>query len=530
VNRTTTIAAADLPARPDDAVRVLHTSDWHLGVSVRNESRTLDHDAVIDEIVSIAEAAAPDAIVHTGDLFHSGRPGFDDFARALRALRRLAEIAPVVVLAGNHDSAVAIETLRVALDDPVAALDGPYDPLAPLEGRIRVLHKPMTATDGAVMTFPTRAGGRLRVVGLPFLHANKVLSGFDGIDGLRDEYTDRLRKVYSNLTKRATGTDFDSSADVAVLASHLHIDGARTSTEKEIHISESYATDVAHIPGVYGYIAFGHIHIAQHIDGSRGRYAGSILQVDFGEEGETKQVVVADLTPARATRIHDVALTAGRRIHRREGTIDELAGFADEIGDGIVEVTVRLPEPDPDDGTAEIDHDPAAETDADGGDKADGDHGDDGAGGFGLTAGLGGHDSLAEAVRAALPYATVVSIVDARYPHVATADEIDLDEAPESPAEAYRNWFATKGARAISNKRAAAADPQRIVTLFEELYTAVTTDNDPTLPELDRIRALTAVPAETSGNDALDSPADAGDGDDATIDAAPAAATSGRDA
>jgi exonuclease SbcD len=376
----------------------------------------------------------------------------------------------------------------------------------------------MTATDGAVMTFPTRAGGRLRVVGLPFLHANKVLSGFDGIDGLRESYADRLRQIYRNLTNRATGTDFDAAADVAVLASHLHIDGARTSTEKEIHISESYATDVAHIPGVFGYVAFGHIHIAQHIDGTRGRYAGSILQVDFGEEGEIKQVVVADLTPARATRIHDIVLTAGRRIYRRQGTIDELAGFAEEIGDGIVEVTVRLPELFPDNGAAETD--PAVQSEAEADEDVPG--GDNGAGGFDRTAGLGGHDSLAEAVRAALPNATIVSIVDARHPHVLSADEIEIGEAPDNPAQAYRAWFDSNGAKAIAAKGAVGADPQRIVRLFEELYAAVTTDNVPTFAELDRIRDLTADPVETSSADTLSKPVDAG--------AEPAVATTGGDA
>ena len=53
------IAVTSLPARPDTAVRVLHTSDWHLGVAVRNEPRDIDHDAVIAEIIAIAAASAP---------------------------------------------------------------------------------------------------------------------------------------------------------------------------------------------------------------------------------------------------------------------------------------------------------------------------------------------------------------------------------------------------------------------------------------------------------------------------------------
>ena len=103
--------------RGDRGAPVLHTSDWHLGVTVRNHSRAADHDEVLAEIVAVAAAAQPDLIVHTGDLFDGHRPAMHEFGRAIKALRALAEVAPVVVLAGNHDSAVAMEVLGIALGD-----------------------------------------------------------------------------------------------------------------------------------------------------------------------------------------------------------------------------------------------------------------------------------------------------------------------------------------------------------------------------------------------------------------------------
>ena len=284
----------------------------------------------------------PDAIVHTGDLFNSGRPAMADFGRAIRALRELGEVAPVVVLAGNHDSAIALETLGIAVGDPVPeqVTAHAYDAMTVSSTRIRVMHRPATADHGAVLTLPTQTGGRLRVVGLPFLHANRVLGDFEDILGANATYADSVRKICDHLAKSAF-REFDTAADVAIFASHLHVASARTSTEKEIHISSEYATDPAHINSGYGYLAFGHIHIAQAVAGNRGRYAGSILEIDFGEEGETKQVVVADLTPGRPTKIYDVALTAGRRIHRVRAPYSALAGRADSVGNGLVEVTVE---------------------------------------------------------------------------------------------------------------------------------------------------------------------------------------------
>ncbi len=129
-----------------------------------------------------------------------------------------------------------------------------------------------------------------------------------------------------------------------MFASHLHIAGAATSSERTIHISDDYATDAAHLDPAYGYLAFGHIHVPQPVAGGRGTYAGSILYVDFGETGQAKRVVLADLEPGRATRITSVTLHRGRRLHRIASPLSQLATYADQVGAGIVEVTVR-PEP-----------------------------------------------------------------------------------------------------------------------------------------------------------------------------------------
>src|SRR5215831_15052496 len=96
-------------------MRLLHTSDWHLGRTVKQRPRDVDFDAVLAEITAIAQEAQPDLIVHTGDLFDSYRPGAPDLARGLRALRDLSEVAPVVVIGGNHDSPVLLEALDFAV-------------------------------------------------------------------------------------------------------------------------------------------------------------------------------------------------------------------------------------------------------------------------------------------------------------------------------------------------------------------------------------------------------------------------------
>lgn len=461
MSETTTEPRA-VPPRPATAARVLHTSDWHLGVSVRNEPRSADHEAVIAEILRIARAAEPDLILHTGDLFDGPRPPMVEFGRAIRALRDLAEVAPVVVLAGNHDSATALEVLGIALGDDVAAEveAGTYDPHAPGRHRIRIHHRPTLAEKGAVTAYPTAAGFDLRLVALPFVHANRLLTDFAALTDPNATYNDAIRTIIELLAGEAK-RGFDPGTDVAVFASHLHVSGATTSSERAIHVSEQYATEPAHLDPIFGYLAFGHVHVPQAVASGRGTYAGSILEVDFGEEGEQKRVVLADLAPGRPTSITSVPLTAGRRLHRIATPLSQLAEHAAAVGDGIVEVTVRA-EPDAAAGTLDT-----------------------------ILIGDEAFDTLSAAVASVLVGATVVGVIDGRNPHAGAA--VDLDDgasAPESVEAAFRAWLGDTGAPVFASAGGGVAVADRVATLFDDLHAGVAAGERSPLAEPDALRGL----------------------------------------
>ena len=228
-----------------------------------------------------------------------------------------------------------------------------------------------------------------------------------------------------------------------MFASHLHVTGARTSTEKEIHVSSNYATDPAHLDPAYGYLAFGHIHVPQPVAGGRGRYAGSILEVDFGETGEAKQVGVVDLEPGRPTAITSVPLTRGRRLHKVRAPLSTLTEHAGETRGGIVEVTVA-PEPG---NTSPVDRHAAIDVD-------------------GRL-----YDTLSQAVRALLPDVTIVGVVDARNTDVELAEQVPVTDAAETFDGAFADWFREHGDRYVRER--AHADPVRITELFAELRAGV---------------------------------------------------------
>jgi exonuclease SbcD len=303
-------------------MRLLHVSDWHLGRSLGRIARAPDHVVVLGEMLAIAKEARPDLIVHTGDLFDHARPSVDDLGLAIEALRDLAGVAPVVVLAGNHDSAGFFEVL-----DKVLALAG-----GPDQTRVRFLGRARHPRDGGLLEFP--AGDEVvKLAPLPFVHPNSLLRAFDvPPEKWTADYHDQIGDI-EELLGRALTHSYRPDRDVLLFAAHLHVANAKFSrSERALHISDAYATSTEQIPAV-SYAAFGHIHRPQLLPGSvLGRYAGSPIQIDFGELDEAKSVVVVDAPAGAAAKVEVVALSGGRQLRRVEGTLEQLASLSDVDG------------------------------------------------------------------------------------------------------------------------------------------------------------------------------------------------------
>lgn len=328
-------------------MRLLHTSDWHLGRTVgqrpAQRSRDDDFDAVLAEITGIARDAKPDLIVHSGDLFDSWRPGAGDLARCLRALRDLSEVAPVVVVAGNHDSPVLLE----ALDFAVTAFGAGSGPRG--VPRLTFVARARHPRDGGILEYPARGGEqRIRVAALPFVHQNRFLDEFASPATATRDYARHLREIQAEM-QRGLLDGCHPDRDVLIFAAHLYVQSAVPSyTERPVEISNTYLTEADALPAV-SYAALGHIHRPQPITlgGITARYAGSPLQLDFGEAGEDKSVVVVDADPGRPVRVELVTLCAGRQLADFTGTLDELRAQADRIGDAFVRAVIVSEQPIP---------------------------------------------------------------------------------------------------------------------------------------------------------------------------------------
>ena len=318
-------------------MKVLHTSDWHVGKRIGRYDRSEDHRTVIDEVVGIADAEDVALVLHSGDLFDRPFPPVESLHIALEGLVRLAGGGrrPVVVIAGNHDSPGFFEALAPFVRSAGIHLVGD-------------VHRP---DEGAVLDLETTAG-RAVVSCFPFLREGRAFHAWEPIDEHYKKYADRLRGIseaYSAHASKVAG-----AGAVTFLVAHFLVGGAKVHGhgaargERELHMGEAYAATPEAIPPGPQYVALGHIHAPQRVPGAKvpAEYAGSLLELDFGEAGEQKRVVVVDVEPGLPATVRSMPLSRGRRLVRARGEWADLVA-RDDLREAYLDITVETAGPDP---------------------------------------------------------------------------------------------------------------------------------------------------------------------------------------
>jgi exonuclease SbcD len=306
-------------------VRVLHTSDWHIGKVLKGQSRVEDQTAALAAVVDVANAERPDLVIVAGDLYDSSSPSPDStklVTRALSALRRTG--ADVVAIGGNHDNGAALDALR-----PWADAAG-----ITLRGGIR-------SADDLVISGKTADGEAWRLVALPFVSQRYAVRASEMFELSSAEatqtYADHIGRLLDRLAQ-----DFGDDS-VNLVTAHLTVVGATMGGgERDAHTIMGYAVPATVFPPGAHYVALGHLHRAQQIAGpAPARYSGSPLAVDFGEEENTSSVSVVDVGVTSSAKVREVPLNAGTPLRTVRGSLDELGKL--DPGDAWLRVYVAEP-------------------------------------------------------------------------------------------------------------------------------------------------------------------------------------------
>ncbi len=296
-----------------------------MGRTIRGRSRSDEHRAVLAEIAGLAASHEVDLVVVAGDLFDLASPSAESERIVYRALLDLAAVAPVVMVAGNHDHPRRLQAVAPLLD----------------LGRVTVGATLERPDQGGVVTVSTASGETARVVLLPFI-GQRAIIGADQLMALDPDehggrYAGRLQSVIARLTEESTPDQ------VNLVVAHLMVHGGVLGGgERSAHTIFDYSVPAQAFPGHLSYVALGHLHRQQRIPAAPPVwYCGSPLQLDFGETQDDKAVLVVEVQPGLPAEVTPVDLHAGRRLRKLSGTLEEVAALAGTTGAAFLRVELQ---------------------------------------------------------------------------------------------------------------------------------------------------------------------------------------------
>ncbi|MBI2277884.1 MAG: exonuclease subunit SbcD [Dechloromonas sp.] len=301
-------------------MRLLHTSDWHLGQHFMGKSRQAEHSALIDWLLTQVEEHAVDAVLVAGDIFDTGTP--PSYARELynQLVGQLYKAGiPLLVLGGNHDSPATLGESR--------------DLLAHLG--TTVIAAAHDDPDTQVIVLPQRNGEPACIVcAIPFVRPRDVLrsqagqSAEDKQQSLQVAIQGHYQAVHAAARSRQAKLAAELGRPLPVVATgHLTTVGASASESvREIYVGALEAFPTSAFPPA-DYIALGHIHRPQRVGGLEHiRYSGSPLALSFDEARQQKEVLLVDLDADGLKAVSALPVPCFQGLVAVSGNLDSLRG------------------------------------------------------------------------------------------------------------------------------------------------------------------------------------------------------------
>ena len=280
-----------------EALRIIHTADWHLGHNLHGISREYEHGLFLAWLLDTLQKEKADVLVVAGDIFDTANPPayaqrlyYDFLSRLYRVLPSL----DVVIIGGNHDSAMRLDAPRDLLSSMnihvVGGLPRDADGEPDLEKLLVPLKNASGETAGLCVAMPF-----LRQADLPQIDSEQSdeASGDALVDGVRQLYRDAVSLARSQMQE-----------GMALIATgHCYMTGARISelSERKVLGGNQHALPANIFSLLVDYAALGHLHLAQRVGRKdRIRYSGSPIPLSLAEKDYPHQVLLAQVSAGSA--------------------------------------------------------------------------------------------------------------------------------------------------------------------------------------------------------------------------------------
>ncbi|MEX0968495.1 MAG: exonuclease subunit SbcD [Bacteroidia bacterium] len=326
-------------------MKILHTSDWHLGKYLGSFSRLPEQQEVMAEICEIADEHEPDAVLVAGDLFDTFNPSAAAVDLFYQTLKRLTNNGrrPVVAIAGNHDSPERIENPDpLARECGIHLLGFPHSHPQPC--RLDCGLEITRSAPGFIELSIPGCADPLRIIATPYASEFR-LKRFLGNEDPELQMREILQEHWLDLAQQ-----FCDNKGVNVLMAHLYMTrrGAEAPPEPEdekpiLHVGGAQQIFTESIPYQIQYVALGHLHGFFPVDKNPcpAVYCSSPLCYSFSEAGQQKNVVLIDVEPGNAASYSAVPLSSGRPLLRKAfEEVDLALQWLRENPTALVELTL----------------------------------------------------------------------------------------------------------------------------------------------------------------------------------------------
>lgn len=294
-------------------MKILHSSDWHLGKSLEGQSRLPEQERFLEDFVHIVEEHEIDLVFISGDIYDSGNPPAKAEQMFYDTLKRISNQGErlIVVIAGNHDSPDRLTAARPLAREHGIIMAGTPKSVIPTgeygqyqinrsgEGFIEVEVKGEKAV---LLLVPFPSEKRLN----EFLYDTMAEE-----EDKQQSYNERIKELFNQLS----GEFRDDTINLVM--AHLFVSGVEeTGSERSLTLGGSYLADSSCFPEKAQYIALGHIHRMQTVPGTgkRARYSGSPIHFNRKEIPYEKKLLLIEVSAKQQADITEIPLPAYKPI------------------------------------------------------------------------------------------------------------------------------------------------------------------------------------------------------------------------
>ncbi|MDR2437902.1 MAG: exonuclease SbcCD subunit D C-terminal domain-containing protein [Planctomycetaceae bacterium] len=295
-------------------MRILHTSDWHLGQIWNGRLRKLESAAFLDWLLELLKSQSVDVLIVAGDIFDTGTPGPESQMLYYRFLQQVSSVCrATVIIAGNHDSPLFLDAPKILLR----------------ELNIYVVGVAGRPDDEIIVVNNSDQEPAIIIAAVPFLRDRDIrISGIgESSEEKENQCLVGIRRHYEQVCEAAEAIRCNINRDIPLaVTGHLFVAGGKTSERvRDIHVGTLGQLGNDIFPNEIDYLALGHLHIPQmvtHLETRR--YSGSPMPMSFDEAGQNKVVLLVDFD-GRTPRVKPIAVPVFSKIVRIEGNLEKIS-------------------------------------------------------------------------------------------------------------------------------------------------------------------------------------------------------------